>query len=165
MSLGPGSKQLDEAKHEWFYVFLDFDGVVHPDHVMDFSNIEAVEEGLRQANQLIDGKLKIIISSAWRYTHSLESMQRHFSKDIAEKMVGVTKDHSYGFDKGGREKEIESWIETHDKGAPWVAIDDRKVMFRPNTNRLILCNGSVGFEEENQKSLLKLVSQSKKELI
>ena len=54
-------------------LFLDFDGVLHPTHFAGqdpFNRVHLLEETLEGSN------IGIVISSSWRFTHSLEKLQK-----------------------------------------------------------------------------------------
>jgi HAD domain in Swiss Army Knife RNA repair proteins len=134
------------------YVFLDFDGVLHPEPGQYFSRKDVFEPALRKAHKMCRRKLWIVVSSAWRYSHTLDEMKLKFSPDIASIMIDVTPNEDYGFDTGGREKEIKKWMKQNDKEAEWIAIDDRASMF-DSLNKLVLCDSKQGFTEKNAEDL------------
>ena len=68
-------------------LFLDFDGVLHPTHF-------AAEEPLSRVSLLeavlVENAPQIVISSSWRFTHSLEKLQKMLPKTIADLIIGTT---------------------------------------------------------------------------
>jgi hypothetical protein len=134
------------------YVFLDFDGVLHPEPGQYFSRNDVFEPAIREAHKMCRRKLWIVVSSAWRYSHTLDEMKLKFSPDIASMIIDVTPNEDYGFDTGGREKEIKKWMKQNDKDAEWIAIDDRASMFE-SLNKLVLCNPKHGFSEKDAEDL------------
>jgi len=70
-------------------IFLDFDGVLHPDPCFDkdklFICLPRLEQVLREFHSI-----RIVISSTWRLTRSLSDLKLFFSPDIANRIVGVT---------------------------------------------------------------------------
>ena len=69
-------------------LFLDFDGVLHPEHCHEskhFCCLPVLEDALRQAPEW-----QVVISSTWRLQKSLDQLRSRFSADIAERVVGET---------------------------------------------------------------------------
>ncbi|MET3139349.1 hypothetical protein AAKU61_003730 [Undibacterium sp. GrIS 1.2] len=102
-------------------LFLDFDGVLHPEPCYDeaklFTCLSRLEQVLREF-----ASVRIVISSTWREKHSLSDLRRLFSADIAERIIGVTpswRDHSELVDIIGyqRHAEIEAWLRQSE--SPW----------------------------------------------
>lgn len=133
-------------------LFLDFDGVLHPEPCHDeailFCNRSALETILRDVPTV-----EIVISSMWRFTHTLAELQALFSADIAERIVGLTPDWtdiSTHFSVVGsyfRHTEIEGWLRQSDRaGEAWAALDDRRYLFKPQSPNFIFCDPSVGLD-------------------
>ena len=87
-------------------VFLDFDGVVHPQghatRASAFCRLPLIEEVFREF-----ALVSIVISSAWRMRDkhpdgALLDLRQYFSPDIAERVVGVTPWHVHFKAKLGR---------------------------------------------------------------
>ena len=69
-------------------LFLDFDGVLHPEHCHEsrhFCCLSILEDALRQVPEC-----QIVITSTWRLEQSYEDLLRRFSPDIAAMVEGVT---------------------------------------------------------------------------
>lgn len=71
------------------FVFLDFDGVTHAffprgdasdSKNAHFAWLPRIEAVVREFPQV-----KIVISSSWRESHSLDELRRHFTPDIRER--------------------------------------------------------------------------------
>ena len=93
-------------------IFLDFDGVLHPEYVeqtvpadVAFCRLPHVEAVLRYY-PCVD----IVISSTWRTQFSLSELQEFFSPDIAARIIDVTPviDNKYVLER--RECEIIQWM-------------------------------------------------------
>lgn len=109
-------------------LFLDFDGVLHPDGVALFSRLALLEEYLLKMPGV-----DIVVSSTWRETDSLERLQGYFSEAIRDRVVGVTPSLEDGYDCGGRQREIHAFLESaglNSENASWVALDDMAMFFR-----------------------------------
>ena len=143
-------------------VFLDFDGVVHPEGLAShddlFVRLPLIEEVLREFPAV-----EIVISSSWRLEYdnpkqALTGLQQHFSADIAKRVVGVTPNHREMDDKSSpdglsrfeRHWECEAWMRTHRlPGTRWMAMDDRQDIFRPFSAHLMTFDKRVGFTESD----------------
>lgn len=69
-------------------VFLDFDGVTHPDRCFEqnfFCRLPLIEEVLREFPAAM-----VVISSSWRDHHSLAAMSKFFSGGIAPRVIDTT---------------------------------------------------------------------------
>jgi len=133
-------------------LFLDFDGVLHPEPCPEdgkfFCNLSALEAILRDFPAV-----EIVISSMWRFTHTQVELQALFSADIAERIVGVTPDRcdvSYLFPVVGsyvHHAEIEGWLRQSDRARePWLALDDSACLFKPFLPNLIRCDPRLGLD-------------------
>lgn len=106
-------------------VFVDFDGVLHAEDTIDKANLLSrlplVEEVLREFP-----RAEIVVSSAWRLnwphpTLATLELRRHFSEDIAPRVVGVTPNFIHldrqnapdGLYLYRRQWECEMWMRAH----------------------------------------------------
>ena len=133
-------------------LFLDFDGVLHPEgegHLpsdsREFCFLPRLEKLLRQFSDV-----NVVISSAWRVRVSYEALVAPFAEDIRSRIIGVTptrytgRAHSYAH----RESEILAWLEQNcASGQQWVALDDAEWQFDTHKDRLVVCCSFSGFNE------------------
>ena len=71
-------------------VFLDFDGVLHPEPCADdelFCHLPSIEEVLREYPHVL-----VVISSAYRH-RAIARLRKYFSQEIARRIVGMTPDY------------------------------------------------------------------------
>ena len=123
-------------------LFLDFDGVLHPEVVSfsipgvlrregDFSRVPLFEELMREFPDI-----DIVISSAWRELNSLDTLRGFFSPDIAERIIDATPVLPAHFE-ARREQEIRCWLQQAGReNEPFVAIDDWPMLFSPGCDFL-----------------------------
>lgn len=135
------------------FLFLDFDGVTHPFFLSEdlgdvdtrpFAFLPRIEKVLREFPAV-----RIVISSSWRETHSLERLRLLFSEDLRERVIGVTPvlRPLINGGVGHRQQEIESWLVANGHmGASWVALDDVDHNFLPGAP-LLLCVDQFDDEE------------------
>lgn len=139
-------------------LFLDFDGVMHPEfcheskHFVHRDNFEAV---MRAAPHI-----DLVISSTWRQKRSLDELKQLFTADVAARIVGATPlyaqledvpDVLVGYE---REAECRNWLRQHGRTAQeWLAVDDRSWNFRPFNPHVFLVDGDVGLDAEAAANL------------
>ena len=122
-------------------LFLDFDGVLHPDPPNSTAPLMCREPILQEwlAN---NSSVSVVISSTWRLTRTLSQLQMFFPQ-WSERIVGVTPDLPR--ENYQRQHECESWMRAHAQPwTPWVAMDDRAWNFRPFEKRLVLTDRKTG---------------------
>ena len=141
-------------------LFLDFDGVMHAANKRDlFCREEHLARVLRDFQNV-----EIVISSAWRETHTLKTMQTFFLTDLRARIVGVTP--SLEMDEADtcvvsavRFCEIQKYLaDTDNRRRRWVALDDDPTLFPPQCASLVLCDGSSGFAQAQECELRKILA-------
>jgi HAD domain in Swiss Army Knife RNA repair proteins len=120
-------------------VYLDFDGVLHATSL--------VTEGLLSRVHLLeplfeDGLAGIVISSSWRFTHSLSSLQAKLPSKLAKCVISMTGDAIIG--KHARYREIIKHLHTLEGSIDWRALDDSYWEFPSDCKELIRCNPNTG---------------------
>ena len=133
-------------------LFLDFDGVLHPTHFAGedpFNRVYLLEE------VLADQALGIVISSSWRFTHSIEKLQKLLPSSISKLVIGVTGAPVIG--KHPRYHEIQAYLRSRGQ-ANWRAIDDSYWEFPSPCPELIRCNPNTGITEKQVAVLQNWVS-------
>jgi hypothetical protein len=126
-------------------LFLDFDGVLHPDPPKVSSPL------WYRSNLLSDWldtrpDMEVVVSSTWRLRRDLQQIQALLPDWLATKLIactGLIKEELFA-----RQLECEQWMkENRDPWINWVALDDRIWNFRPFEKRLVICNRSTGLDE------------------
>jgi hypothetical protein len=128
-------------------LFLDFDGVLHPkgadpgDYFCHLSRLEAV---LRHWPDV-----RIVISSTWQDAYSLPALRRRFSPDIAERIIGGTREADPDGEAEDRHDEIRAYLRhVGALASPWVALDDAGDEFPESCENLVLCASAVGLDDD-----------------
>ncbi|SDZ40064.1 hypothetical protein SAMN05518669_13271 [Variovorax sp. YR634] len=139
-------------------LFLDFDGVLHPEgeaHILnggvDFCFLPQLEALLREFPHV-----NIVISSSWREQLLYKTLLKPFSSDIRARILGATPHSGFGLPPphGKREGEILAWIQIHDMvDEPWVALDDAYWQFDRCKDHLVVCDSFVGFDNKANAEL------------
>ena len=139
-------------------LFLDFDGVLHPEHChasKHFCCLPILEDALRH----VPG-CQVVITSTWRLEQSIEDLLQRFSPDIASMIDGVTPRYCelanvpntlVGYE---REAECHAWLWANDiPYRSWVALDDRSWLYRPFCKSLFLVDGRTGLTQATGSQL------------
>ena len=139
-------------------LFLDFDGVLHPegeDHIhnggIDFCFLPRQEALLREFPHV-----KIVISSSWREQLLCETLLKPFSSDIQGRMLGAAPPSGFGLPPPCRQREGEilAWLQIHDAvDEPWVALDDSYLQFEHCKDHLVACGSFTGFDDKASAEL------------
>lgn len=129
------------------FLFLDFDGVLHPVSAGEnqlFCNVPLLLQAMKNPSDI-----KIVVSSNWRLRHSMSGLRLLLGEELGTHVVGATPTLSgYQFWPYRRQLEIETWLREHARPwDSWLALDDRPWEFRPFCSQLIVCDGDIGIDE------------------
>ena len=138
--------------YETMILFLDFDGVLHPQYEdqpvpadVAFCHLPQFEAVIREFPAV-----EIVISSTWREQFSLANLRSRFSPDIASRIIGTTllaKDQVTPRLVERREWEIVAWITVQGRSnEPWIALDDAAWQFKHHRDHLVACTGYLGLD-------------------
>ena len=154
-----------ETKMNSILLFLDFDGVLHPDPCPKrdwFCKLPLIEEVLRD-----QGHVDIVISSSWRYDHTIDELRDRFSADIRARVIDVTPTVTRTDDEGWiprhllqhhREWECRKWLRQHSAvDTPWLAVDDAAEWFTPVCPHLLTTMSDCGFQSEQSAVLRRMI--------
>lgn len=130
-------------------LFLDFDGVLHPEGVgaeLDFCHMPNFE-----ALMLDFPHVHIVVSSTWRLTMDMAALVSCFPESLRSRVAGVTPDLPSLFDqRGHRQRECEQWLLLNAASARWLAIDDRSAYFDEDCPHVVILphvrEGGTGLE-------------------
>lgn len=146
-------------------IFLDFDGVTHPDRCFDlnfFCRLPLIEEVLREFPAAM-----VVISSSWRDHYSLANMSDFFSSDIVPRLIDTTRNQKIlsstwlpdQIGKYERQFECELWMKENRWGDHWMAIDDRPYWFEPECANLLVTDPTTGFQPADQATLRQMLKE------
>lgn len=144
-------------------IFLDFDGVLHPQNPfiplgeLAFCHLPRFENVVRDYPSI-----KIVISSTWRENRTLDQLRSLFSPDIAPRIIGATPITPYigRYQSSRREGEIMDWLAAAKRESEhWLALDDAAWQFAPPRNHLIVCQSHIGFNEVCEKKLIQMLDE------
>lgn len=141
-------------------LFLDFDGVLHPQSFSPHDQF-CYLDNFCGVMRIVDPRhrVPIVISSTWRHHYSLQHMRELFPPDVAQQVVGVTPylstenptdiaDWTFlgedPFKVRHRQREVLMWLHNHAPHAQWLAIDDRPGYFEDDCQNLFTVPGLDG---------------------
>ena len=133
-----------------FLIFLDFDGVLRRKDAPLYRFEKPLRLAFEDAVRRIPGA-EIVVTSTWREVAGLIDLRKLFSRDVAERMVGVTP-----IGEGGRYREILTYLRaTGAEGRRFVVVDDDPKSF-PSGVPLLLVDPATGFGADAAKRLLEM---------
>jgi hypothetical protein len=126
------------------FLFLDFDGVLHPDDAAYLDN-DSKPEGLllfRWAPVLMEilskfPDVKVVISSSWRFMWEYEELLSFIPEDLRSRIVGITNPNL------NRYPAIADYVEKHEI-KNYVILDDMPLEFPRVCKELIICKPTKG---------------------
>ena len=134
-------------------LFLDFDGVLHPQYEGMPTPAEELFCHLPRFETVIREfpTVQIVVSSTWRYKFTLDQMRTHFSPDIAARIIDATpkaENAGSGYQVTRRENEILDWLAVSgNTGVQWVALDDAVWQFERYRDRVVDCTWYIGLDD------------------
>ena len=132
-------------------LFLDFDGVLHTwgsPRDEFFCYLPRLEAVLREYKHV-----QVVVSSDWRFSHSLEELKAKFSPDIAERVIGKTPSlmQRRAAYEGLRRREATKFLNDNKLDQTlWCALDDLQELWEPIDRRIIVCPNEFGKNEERR---------------
>jgi hypothetical protein len=122
-------------------LFLDFDGVLHPNLCLATEYFRRVPE-LRECLLSLPIHVDIVVSSSWRFHHDLNELRAFFPDDMRGRIVATTGPAFIG--KHSRYREIQAYLSKCRGAVKWCALDDSGWEFPENVQELLLCKGATG---------------------
>lgn len=142
-------------------VFLDFDGVLHPQGGTTDRLFE--KAGLLQAFLQPIDHIEVVISSSWAEYHALDEMRDFFEEqpDLHRLIVGCTLQKGRPkVDFGAmplRESQCRNWLIANQREPHrWLAIEDDAMNFAAREH-LVFTDPRVGLSEQDAQRLVNLV--------
>lgn len=143
-------------------LFLDFDGVLHP----DFARGTALFSARPLLWQLLDEcpYLEVVFSTSWREIHPVDELIQFVTagggEHLAARFIGTTP--SIVAERGAnitqcyrRESEIKRWLLGNGQiHRLWIALDDFKEYFSPDCPNLIAIDHITGLKPEHMEVLI-----------
>lgn len=134
-------------------LFLDFDGVLHPDPCPVRTRL--FEHAPTLADALAPFDVELVLSTSWRSVEPLERLTARLPPALAERVIGATPHFSVIHETAGRlfpyprHAECMAWLRGRSSvHESWLALDDRPDWFEPYCERLIICDSRTGLDAE-----------------
>jgi hypothetical protein len=141
-------------------LFLDFDGVLHPEFCHESRHFECVHHLVGACGERED--LDIVISSTWRRNLGLPALKARFPEALSRRIIAVTPAYATLRDLPAkvmpfeREAECLGWMRANRPGhTRWIAVDDRPWLYRPFCSELFLVAGKTGLDVQAGDQLSK----------
>lgn len=151
-------------------LFLDFDGVLHPDPCREARRL--FEHAPRLADLLEDfPEACIVLSTSWRNGRSIDELVGPLVAPLRARVIGVTP--TFGnfvapprLVPYRRQAECLQWlVEQGHEDRPWFALDDRASWFEPYCDRLIECDSRRGFDAHAARRLHAALARERQRLL
>ncbi len=133
-------------------LFLDFDGVLHPDPCFDEARLFERAPSLAEVLDRYP-EVSIVLSTSWRTQCTLNELNERLPQALRERVIDVTPPFAFGDAPSPlvpyrRHAECMQWLRASgDEQRPWLALDDRPTLFAPYCEQLIVCDPQHGIVE------------------
>jgi len=130
------------------YLFLDIDGVLQTPALGDFMELEHLP--LLQSWLHEHPGVYVVRACPDREGLTLAQARAWFGPELAPRVIGMTQLSVNGRAYGGRQAEIEAWMQKHAAAqAPWCALDDEALLFQPGCEAFIHVHPWTGLLPEH----------------
>lgn len=147
-------KPREALAHNKPVLFLDFDGVLHPNCCPPaecFCLLPPLAETIAQFD------VNVVISSTWRRHKSFRWLRNLFPPTVRKQVIGTTGEPFPG--TYARWREIREYLHTH-PASDWRALDDFDFEFPPDCRELIYCRGDRGCQSTELDILVHWLGQA-----
>jgi hypothetical protein len=151
-------------------LFLDYDGVLHPDPCPDERRL--FENAHRLARVMEDfPEVGIVLSTSWRNVRPEKDLLGPLPSLLRDRILGSTPKFSDCFAAAARipyrrHAECEQWLQTHCMAdARWWALDDRAEWFAPYCENLLECDSWRGFDDRMSARLHSTLSLARQRAV
>lgn len=149
-------------------LFIDFDGVLNnrshwflvAAEDIDYENPSShlSETLVKRLNKIVETtNCNIVISSAWRYHHSLADLRKYLKEkgfNYGEKIIDVTKHIS----PRNREIEVEEWLSRNTNVKQFAIVDDIEFFFDEKyPKQFVKTNADDGLTENNVNAIIEIL--------
>ena len=128
-----------------FYIFLDFDGVLHPPGKKTFEKMPLLAKELLKYRDV-----KIVFSTSWRTFSTFKDLLYYMPKKIQNRCVAKTPViDDYQSQKYVRYEEILTFNRQNNIQNHWLALDDSASLFPQNCKNLLLIQPTKQFSQQD----------------
>lgn len=132
-------------------VFLDFDGVLHPDPCRDDQLFEHSPRVARVLDEFPEAS--VVLSTSWRTFLGFDQLTHPLDESLRRRVIGVTPRFADckpvpQLVPYRRQAECMQWLINNGMAdSPWIALDDRPSWFEPYCEQLVACDALLGFDD------------------
>jgi hypothetical protein len=144
-------------------LFLDYDGVLHPDPCTDAARLFERAPRLAEALEPFP-EVGIVLSTAWRTARPAEELLDPLPAALRSRVLGMNPKFSDCIVPAAlvpyrRQAECEHWLHLNGmQDLPWWALDDRPEGFIPYCENLVECRSQRGFDNMASARLASLIT-------
>jgi HAD domain in Swiss Army Knife RNA repair proteins len=144
--------QRTSLKTTFVILFLDFDGVLHPDPCTDPARLFERAPKLTGVLQAFP-EVSIVLSTSWRTHLPLSALTEPLPAVVRERVIDITPEFSRSSAPAQlvpyrRQAECTQWLHAQGEAeTQWLALDDRASLFAPYCEQLILCESMQGLTD------------------
>jgi hypothetical protein len=139
-------------------LFLDFDGVLHPnDRIEEFcrnASLWTILHALPAA--------RVVFSTSWRDSYDFDNLLDYVTfgggEDLANRFIGNTPNLEDEGHYGRRDLEIQRWLKDNKHAGKWLAIDDMPELFPKGCPNLHLTDGDIGLTDKDVLEIIRRMS-------
>ncbi len=147
-------------------LFLDYDGVMHPDPCPDAARLFENAQRLARVLEPFPG-VGVVLSTSWRNVRTPAELMAPLPKSLRQRILGSTPRFCDFSSVAGRvpyrrHAECEQWLREHSMyDSPWWALDDRPDWFAPYCENLIECDSRCGFDDRVGARLASMLAMAR----
>lgn len=140
-------------------LFIDFDGVLHPNEQYDESPF-SLTPLLWQILRACPG-VQVVFSTSWRDSYDFDNMLDFVTfgggEDLECRFIGSTPNLEGEGYYGRRDLEIQRWLDNKDHSGTWLALDDMPELFSGGHPNLYVVDGTRGLTDEDVLAILERI--------
>lgn len=124
-------------------LFLDFDGVLHPEDDIKtsfFCNMPYFLDFLQHFPEV-----EIVLHTTWLLESSLAQLKKNFPEEIQYKIIDSCTPTQ--FDDNGGYLDIKNFINNKYPHSTWLAINDKKHLFIDHFDKVFFCESIIGLDD------------------
>ena len=131
-------------------VFLDFDGVLHPEERR--SGESRVFDEADRIEALLDDypEVSIVFATSWQMLCGFARLQTVFRADYRERVIGGTDQLHPESYSTGRGLLAQRWMARHAPGRRWISLDDDLRAFEYRDQNLLWCSEGIYGEQADK---------------
>lgn len=141
-------------------LFLDFDGVLQTPAVAGWLEMELCDELITLLSQ--HPALGIVVTSSHREGRTVEDVKLLLPTEVARRVMALTEVQATGRAKGGRQREIETWLAENPSITRWVSVDDDKTLFQDGCPWAVFTHPQIGWDRATTAAVCTALAKSRR---